>query len=366
MARKTEIATAADIAFDTRHDGAPSLIYVQDGSTRVLNLNGNCGPYRFNVDSYLDAAHCGETVVTFYTAGRRLREGDKALSRRAVVEAFGAVLIGEYRAAIAKLEELRPDHARLAWHKRNVQEHADALEERVAYDIDATVSALIGIRKAVKLAENIAKLEANEAAAKPGELIEYASEPPADIEAQRETGALPDDVYQDGADFYHEERGHLWSAPYKVADHDIAAAERARVDFLAQYKPPADGDASPLARLISFAEGFEDDESQEGLAATLEAARDIVSGMPYRVRLWWNGTQVLEAQATRVTAYDIARGHFADQFTGRKAGDYVAVHFATGARVLERLEALAPGAAGLVWSYDDGTGRASAVIERVR
>lgn len=47
---------------------------------------------------------------------------------------------------------------------------------------------------------------------------------------------LPPGVYQDGADFYDEDIGHIWSAPFKVTDHDMAAATRARTAFLTYYR----------------------------------------------------------------------------------------------------------------------------------
>lgn len=43
-------------------------------------------------------------------------------------------------------------------------------------------------------------------------------------------------VFQDGADFYAEEVEvdevtHLWTAPFKVLDRDMAAADKARTEF---------------------------------------------------------------------------------------------------------------------------------------
>ena len=38
--------------------------------------------------------------------------------------------------------------------------------------------------------------------------------------------------------------------------------------------------------------------------------------MFYKVKIWWNGTQVLDARATLVMAYDIARAQ-ADNFAGK-------------------------------------------------
>ena len=41
-------------------------------------------------------------------------------------------------------------------------------------------------------------------------------------------------VFQDGADFYRDSDGaHIWSAPFKVRDCDMTAAEKARSAFLA-------------------------------------------------------------------------------------------------------------------------------------
>lgn len=50
---------------------------------------------------------------------------------------------------------------------------------------------------------------------------------------------LPEDFYQDGADFYSEERGHIWTAPIAVG-MDSAKATRARklfLEFIADARP---------------------------------------------------------------------------------------------------------------------------------
>ena len=39
-------------------------------------------------------------------------------------------------------------------------------------------------------------------------------------------------VYQDGADFYSENYGHVWTAPFKVLDFDMEGAQRARNEFI--------------------------------------------------------------------------------------------------------------------------------------
>lgn len=148
--------------FDTDHTGRPSLTYVQDGTTRVFSINGlaNDGAHRFNVDSYLPT---GETEVTFYTNGRRLPENAHVLSKRDVLRGYAELLISELDRLTEKLAELRPDHARLAYYRRLVQEHKDAFEDDIAYDLGATVCAVASLAKVIRFQERLAKLEREDA-----------------------------------------------------------------------------------------------------------------------------------------------------------------------------------------------------------
>lgn len=143
-------------AFDMNARGGPDVCYVQDGTTRVVSVNGNCGEYRFNVESFREANGAAETGVTLYRAGRRVPTMAKTDVRQAVLAAFGKLMVGELARLTNRLGEANPDHTQLAWHAQNALEHAWALEGD-AYDLDATVYACVSLAKTVRLQERLAR-----------------------------------------------------------------------------------------------------------------------------------------------------------------------------------------------------------------
>lgn len=84
------------------------------------------------------------------------------------------------------------------------------------------------------------------------------------------------------------------------------------------------------------------------------------TSFPCRIRLTWNGTTVLEGGATTVCALDVARAHFADNFTGPELKPFLERAFGPG--VLDRL--LKDGADPESGCYGDATGSAAFHIER--
>lgn len=80
---------------------------------------------------------------------------------------------------------------------------------------------------------------------------------------------------------------------------------------------------------------------------------------PLRLRLVWNKVLVMDALCSSVVAFDVARQHLADNFTGINHTAFVAHAFEAGA--LDRL--LATSRMDIEWT--DSTGHARAIVEPV-
>lgn len=167
MNKPAEIET---VEWDLDRNGKPALCHVQDGTDRLFTINGVSGDYRINVDSYRVGSFDSKTYATVRRNGVAIRETAKLTLRSAVLKEFAKVMVAEFAATVERLAVVRPDHVRLTSHRQNAREHQWALEEHLSdpsrpYDLSATVCAVASLAKACRVAERIARLEAQDAAA---------------------------------------------------------------------------------------------------------------------------------------------------------------------------------------------------------
>jgi len=85
--------------------------------------------------------------------------------------------------------------------------------------------------------------------------------------------------------------------------------------------------------------------------------------LPVRVLLTWNGATVMDARASAVVASELVRAHFADNFAGVALGRFV--HGMDGGRLLAEIQALEPGGRAKRHEYADGSGSATAAVQRL-
>ncbi len=208
-------AALAAVEWDAPANGSPDPrpIMVQDGSSRVATISGTHTPSGMRVacDAYRD----GETGVTLYRNGGRVRENAHTALRIAAETAFLHLMIAEHDEQRATLAAVRPDHAQLGTIAKRTAELAHGNLDGSGLDAAGIVIATAGLAGRVRIAQRVARTDALEAAATPGAMID-----------DRTVSALAE----------------LENTPQANAARHTANAEQARIagEYRRQWRGPAD------------------------------------------------------------------------------------------------------------------------------